>query len=69
MQAVSALDDDFRNGAYLKIFGETVLRIIESKNPKLEYAVGREGRYRRLKHLMPQSIIENGVRKHWKLDR
>jgi short-subunit dehydrogenase len=66
--AVSTLEDDFRKGADPKIVGETVLRIIESKNPKLEYAVGREGRYRRLKHLMPQSIIENGVRKHWKLD-
>ncbi len=68
VRAVTALDDDFRNGADPKIVGETVLRIITSKNPKLEYAVGREGRYRRLKHLMPQSIIENGVRKHWKLD-
>ncbi len=58
VQAVSTLDDDFRNGADPKIVGETVLRMIESKNP----------RYRRLKHLMPQSIIENGVRKQWKLD-
>jgi len=42
VQAVSTLDEDFRNGADPKIVGETVLRIIESKNPKLEYAVGRE---------------------------
>src|SRR2546425_4169268 len=42
LQAVSTLDEDFRNGADPKIVGETVLRIIESKNPKLEYAVGRE---------------------------
>ncbi len=49
--------------------GETVLRIVTSKNPKLEYAVGREKRYKTLKHMMPQSIIENGVRGHWKLDR
>jgi len=68
VRAISALDHDFRNGADPKIVGETVLRIIRSKNPNLEYAVGREGRYRRLKHLMPQSIIENGVRRHWKLD-
>jgi len=68
VRAISALDEDFRNGADPKIVGETALRIITSKNPKLEYAVGREGRYRRLKHLMPQSIIENGVRRHWKLD-
>jgi short-subunit dehydrogenase len=68
LRANAALDDDFENGADPKIVGEKVLRIIESRNPKLEYAVGREKRYRTLKHLMPQSIIENGVRRHWKLD-
>ena len=68
-RATATLDDDFDNGADPRIVGETVLRIIKSKNPKLEYAVGRERRYKRLKHLMPQSIIENGVRRHWKLDR
>jgi short-subunit dehydrogenase len=68
-RAAVALDDDFETGADPKIVAETLLRIITSKNPKLEYAVGREKRYKTLKHLMPQSIIENGVRRHWKLDR
>jgi len=68
-RATATLDHDFENGANPKVVGETVLRIIASKNPKLEYAVGREKRYKTLKHLMPQSIIENGVRRHWKLDR
>jgi short-subunit dehydrogenase len=68
-RATAALDNDFENGADPKIVAETVLQIITSKNPKLEYAVGREKRYKTLKHLMPQSIIENGVRRHWKLDR
>jgi NAD(P)-dependent dehydrogenase (short-subunit alcohol dehydrogenase family) len=67
-RATSTLDHDFENGADPKIVGETVLRIITSKNPKLEYAVGKERRYKTLKHLLPQSIIENGVRRHWKLD-
>jgi len=67
-RAMSTLDDDFRNGADPKIMAETVFRIITSKNPKLEYAVGSERRYKTLKHLMPQSTIENGVRRHWKLD-
>ena len=67
-RATGTLDRDFENGADPKIVGETVLRIIENKNPKLEYAVGREKRYKTLKHLLPQSIIENGVRRHWKLD-
>ena len=68
-RAIATLDDDFENGADPRLVGETVLRIIASKNPKHEYAVGRERRYKTLKHLMPQSIIENGVRRHWKLDR
>ncbi len=67
-RATSTLDHDFENGADPKIVGETVLRIIASKNPKLEYAVGKEKRYKTLKHLMPQSVIESGVRRHWKLD-
>jgi NAD(P)-dependent dehydrogenase (short-subunit alcohol dehydrogenase family) len=68
-RATVTLDHDFENGADPKIVGETVLRIIKTSNPKLEYAVGREKRYRTLKHIMPQSIIEGGVRRHWKLDK
>jgi NAD(P)-dependent dehydrogenase (short-subunit alcohol dehydrogenase family) len=68
-RATAELDEDFENGADPRLVGEMVLRIITSGNPKLEYAVGREKRYKTLKHLVPQSIIENGVRRHWKLDR
>src|SRR3989442_1139814 len=68
-RATAELDEDFENGADPRLVGEMVLRIITSRSPKLEYAVGREKRYKTLKHLMPQSIIENGVRRHWKLDR
>lgn len=68
LRATAKLDEDFENGADPKTLAQTVLRIITTKNPKLEYAVGSEKRYKTLKHLMPQSIIENGVRKHWKLD-
>ena len=68
-QVIATLDDDFENGADPKIVGETVLRIVTSRNPKLEYAVGREKRYKTLKRVLPHSIIENGVRRHWKLDR
>ncbi len=67
-RATAKLDEDFENGADPKIVAQTILRIITGKNPKLEYAVGSEKRYKTLKHLMPQSIIESGVRKHWNLD-
>jgi short-subunit dehydrogenase len=68
-RVIATLDDDFENGADPKIVGETVLRIITSRNPKLEYAVGREKRYKTLKRIVPHSLIENGVRRHWKLDK
>src|SRR5713101_1449665 len=67
-RATATLYHDFENGADPKTVGETVVRVIESRHPKLEYAVGRERRYKTLKHLLPQSMIENGVRRHWKLD-
>jgi NAD(P)-dependent dehydrogenase (short-subunit alcohol dehydrogenase family) len=67
-RATNALDEDFQNGADPKIVAETVLRIVRSNNPRLEYPVGREKWYKTLKHIMPQSFIESGVRRHWKLD-
>ncbi|HEV2119920.1 MAG TPA: SDR family NAD(P)-dependent oxidoreductase [Candidatus Bathyarchaeia archaeon] len=68
-RATTTLDSDFENGEDPKIVAETVLKIVQSGNPKLEFAVGREKRYKTLKRILPQSIIENGVRRHWKLDK
>jgi NAD(P)-dependent dehydrogenase (short-subunit alcohol dehydrogenase family) len=68
IRATAAFDDDLENGADPRVMGETVHRIITSKNPKLEYAVGREKWYKTLRRIMPQSVIEGGVRRHWKLD-
>lgn len=67
-RAVSALDADFENGGDPKVVADTVLRILMSKNPRLEYAVGRERVYKTLRKIMPPSMIESGVRRHWKLD-
>src|SRR5713101_5107312 len=68
-RAVKTLDEDFQKGANPKIVAETILRIIKSRSPKLEYPVGKEKRYRTLKHILPQSVMESGVRRHWKLDK
>ena len=67
--ARSALDDDFEKGRDPKIVAETVLRIIESKTPKLEYVVGKEKRYLAIKSLVPRSTFESVARRHWKLDK
>ncbi len=66
--ARSALDDDFEKGRDPKIVAETILRIIESKAPRLEYVVGREKRYLTIRSLVPRSTFEGVARKHWKLD-
>lgn len=67
-RATSALEDDFQRGGDPKIVAETVLRIVQNKTPRLEYAVGKEKRYRTLKRILPQSMLERGIRRHWKLD-
>ena len=64
----SRFENDIRNGEDPKFVGEMILRIITSKNPKLEYAVGRERRYKTLRRIMPPSLFENATRRHWKLD-
>jgi NAD(P)-dependent dehydrogenase (short-subunit alcohol dehydrogenase family) len=66
--ARSALDDDFQKGSDPKIVAETILRIIESKMPRLEYVVGKEKRYLTIRSLVPRSTFEGVARKHWKLD-
>ena len=66
--ARSALDVDFQKGRDPKIVAETILRIIESKTPKLEYVVGKEKRYLNIRSMVPRSTFEGVARRHWKLD-
>ena len=66
--ARSALDDDFQKGRDPKIVAETILRIIESKTPKLEYVIGKEKRYLTIRSIVPRSTFEGVARRHWKLD-
>jgi NAD(P)-dependent dehydrogenase (short-subunit alcohol dehydrogenase family) len=67
-KAVKVFDEETEKGGDPKRLAETVLRIIESKSPQFEYLVGKSGRYRTLKHVLPQSVMENALRKRWKLD-
>ena len=66
--AKSALDNDIQKGRDPKIVAETILRIIESRTPRLEYVVGKEKRYLTIRSLVPRSTFESVARKHWKLD-
>ncbi len=65
---VEALKDEFRKGGNPTLVAQTILRIIESKSPRLEYLSSKTGRYRALKHVLPQSMMERGLRRRWKLE-
>ncbi len=51
------------------VVAEVVLRIVNSKSPRIRYAVGREKSAIRLKTLVPEGMYENFTRRHWKLDQ
>jgi short-subunit dehydrogenase len=47
---------------------QVVLRILNSRSPRIRYAVGREKGAIRLKTLVPEGMYESFTRRHWKLD-
>lgn len=51
------------------IVAEVVLRILNSRSPRIRYAVGREKGAIRMKALVPEGMYENFTRRHWKLDQ
>ena len=69
LRAVGALEDDFSKGGDPKVVAETILHIVESRSPRFEHLVGVSGRYRVLKQILPQSMFDGAVRRHWKLDK
>ena len=51
------------------LVAECVLRVIESKSPKLRYRVGKDAtRTTRLRRFLPESLFEQGTRSHFRLD-
>ena len=51
------------------IVAGVVLRIVNSRSPRIRYAVGREKGAIRLKAILREGVYESGTRKHWKLDQ
>ena len=61
-------NEHLENGSDPRKVAETILRIVESKSPRLRYAVG-EGKWRiPLKHLLPESVVENSARGIYGID-
>jgi short-subunit dehydrogenase len=67
-RAGEALEKDVANGQDPKLVAQKILQIITTKSPRLEYLVGKTGRYKALKLLLPESMFERGVRRRYKLD-
>ncbi len=67
-RAVSVLLDHVKQGDNPDVVAKTILKIVETASPRLAYSIGKEKWYLRLKNFLPQSMFENGIRRHWKLD-
>jgi NAD(P)-dependent dehydrogenase (short-subunit alcohol dehydrogenase family) len=64
----SISQEGVQNGLNPYIVADTVLRVINSRSPRLRYLVGKETWAPRLKRIMPESVIEWATRRYWKLD-
>ena len=67
-RAISRLLKDIDGGGDATAVAETIIEAIESPSPKLRYPVGREKRYLLAKRILPSSILESQVRKHWGIE-
>jgi short-subunit dehydrogenase len=56
------------SGIESRLVAETILKIIESKAPKLRHLLGKEVIYYHLRRFMPATMLENAVRDYWNLD-
>ncbi len=67
-RALDRLGVSQENGAEPKVIAEKVLRIIQSKSPRLRHLVGKEAIYYRLRQCMPETMFERAARNFWCLD-
>jgi len=67
-RAHTALAESFRNGDNPEEVAETMVKIIDSPSPHLHYTVGKEKPYVFAKRILPASVLESQMRKHWRLD-
>lgn len=68
-RAFNAMHQYEENAPQPTLVAECVLRIIESKSPKLRYKVGKDAAsITRLRRFLPESWYEQGTRDHFHLD-
>lgn len=59
---------DLQQGGDPKVVAETVVKIVESPSPGLRYPIGREKRNLLYKRILPSSLLEGAVRRHWGIE-
>jgi NAD(P)-dependent dehydrogenase (short-subunit alcohol dehydrogenase family) len=64
----SIMGSSTQNGDDPKRIAETVLRIVESKSPRLQYLVGKGTGFPRIRGIVPEFISESVTRREWQLD-
>jgi NAD(P)-dependent dehydrogenase (short-subunit alcohol dehydrogenase family) len=67
-RAGEALERHVEKGGDPKLVAKKILQIVMTQSPRLEYLVGKSGRYKALKLLLPESMFERGVRRRYNLD-
>ncbi len=68
-RAFEAIEENEKKAPDPTQVAECILRIIESKSPRLRYRVGKDAtRIPRLRRFMPESLVEKGMRSYFHLD-
>jgi hypothetical protein len=67
-RAGEALERNAENGGDPKLVAQKILQIVMTPSPRLECLVGKSGRYKALKLLLPESMSERSVRRRYNLD-
>jgi hypothetical protein len=67
--ALAAIADQEAHGPAATLMAHMVLRIVESRHPRLRYLVGRDARQvMRLRRFLPAAMFEQGLRRRYELD-
>lgn len=68
-RALGALRELEENAPAAQSVANTVLQIVESKEPRLRYTVGRQAAVlSRLRRYLPETMLERGMRSNFRLD-